>query len=306
VGPDGRLAALAADQHGVVHLAQARESGLSHDGVLRRQRAGRLLEVHPLVFRVAGAPDTHLAALRAAALAVEPGGVVSHRSAGWLWGLLPEDGEVVEVTVPRSRGPRLHGVVVHRSRDLVPEHTTVRQGIPVTNPLRTLVDLGAVCSRWTVEDALDRGLVARLFTVAAVEWLLHEVARPGRRGCGVLRTVLDERALGTARPDGLLEPRMARLLRSYGLPPAAFQHGVPEAAARLDFAYPDRRLGIEVDGYEVHGTARAMEADHDRHNRLVAAGWTVVRFTWHQVVRRPADVAAAVRSALGTQLGAQR
>jgi very-short-patch-repair endonuclease len=304
MGPDERLAALAAEQHGVVHLGQARDCGLSHDGVLRRRRAGRLVEVHPLVFRVAGAPDTHLAALRAAALTVAPGGVVSHRSAGWLWGLLPDEGDVVEVTVPRSRGPRLHGVVVHRSRDLTPGHTAIRQGVPVTNPLRTLVDLGAVSSRWTVEDALDRGLVAKRYTVAAVEWLLHEVARPGRRGCGVLRTVLDERALGTARPDGLLEPRMARLLRAYDLPPAAFQHEVPEARARLDFAYPDRWLGIEVDGYEVHGTPRAMAADHERHNRLMGAGWKVLRFTWFQVVRQPAAVAGDIRSALGTQVSA--
>lgn len=304
MGPDERLAALAADQHGVVRLTQARACGLSHQGVLRRQRAGRLVEVHPLVFRIAGAPDTHLAALRAAALAVEPDGVVSHRSAAWLWGLRPEEGDVVEVSVPRSRGPRLEGVLVHRSRDLVPGHTTVRHGVPVTNPLRTLVDLGAVSSRWVVEDALDRGLADRRFRVSAVEWMLHEVARPGRRGCGVLRTVLDERALGAAPPDGLLEPRMARLLRSYGLPPATFQHPVPEAGARLDFAYPELRLALEVDGYEVHGSPRAMTADHERHNRLVAAGWTVLRFTWEQVVRRPAEVAKAIRSALGTQMTA--
>jgi very-short-patch-repair endonuclease len=301
VGPDERLAALATEQHGVVHLQQARGCGLTQQGVSRRLRARRLLEVHPCVFRVAGAPDTHLAALQAAALAVGPDGVVSHRSAAWLWGLLSHEDTVVEVTVSRSRGPSLHGVAVHRSRDLVAGHSTVRSGIPVTNPLRTLVDLGAVCSRWTVEDALDRGLSDRRFTVAAVEWMLHEVARPGRRGCGVLRTVLDERALGAAPPDGLLEPRMARLLRSHGLPEAVFQHPVPEARARLDFAYPEQRLAIEVDGYEVHGTRRAMDADHERHNRLVGAGWTVLRYTWHQVVREPAKVADSVRSALGSQ-----
>jgi very-short-patch-repair endonuclease len=304
MAPDARLAELAVDQHGVVHLRQALACGLTHHAVHWRLSAGRLVEVHPLVFRVAGAPTTHLAALRAAAFAVEPPGVVSHRSAAWLWGLLPEEDGVVEVSVPRRRGPRLTGVLVHRSRDLVPGHTTVRSGIPVTNPLRTLVDLGSVCSRWTVEDALDRGLADRRFSVAAVEWLLHEVARPGRRGCGVLRTVLDERALGAAPPDGMLEPRMARLLRSHGLPSAVFQHPVPEAHARLDFAYPDRRLAIEVDGYEVHGSARAMTADHERHNRLVAAGWSVLRFTWHQIVRRPGEVAQVIRTALGTQMTA--
>ena len=277
---------------------------MTHHAIHWRLRTGRLIEVHPLVFRVAGAPDTHMSALRAAALAVGPGGAVSHRAAAWLWELLPDEGSIVEVSVPRSRGPRLRDVVVHRSRDLVPDHTTIRRGIPVTNPLRTLVDLGAVCSRWTVEDALDRGLIARLFTVAAVEWMRYEVARPGRRGSGVLRTVLDDRALGSAPPDGLLEARMAYLLRSQGLPPAVFHHVVPEARAELDFAYVERRLAIEVDGFEVHGTPRAMSADHSRHNRLVAAGWTVLRFTWHQVVRQPAAVARDIRTALGTQMTA--
>jgi very-short-patch-repair endonuclease len=88
---------------------------------------------------------------------------------------------------------------------------------------------------------------------------------------------------------------MARLLRDHGFPPAVFQHPVPAARARLDFAYPEIRLGIEVDGYEVHGTPRAMTADHERQRRLVTAGWTVIRFTWHDVVRRPTRVAADLR-----------
>ena len=92
---------------------------------------------------------------------------------------------------------------------------------------------------------------------------------------------------------------MARLLRSYGLPPAAFHHVVPEAHAELDFAYVDRRIAIEVDGFEIHGTAPAMSADHDRHNRLVGAGWSVLRFTWYQVVRQPNRVAHRLSDVLG-------
>jgi very-short-patch-repair endonuclease len=89
---------------------------------------------------------------------------------------------------------------------------------------------------------------------------------------------------------------MARLLRDHGFPRAVFQHPVPDASARLDFAYPAIRLGIEVDGYEVHGTPRAMTADHERQRRIVAAGWTMIRFTWHDVVRRPSRVAADLRA----------
>ena len=185
-----------------------------------------------------------------------------------------------------------------------PQWIARRRAIPVTNPLLTLVDLGAVLPQQLVDDALNRGLVLRLFTVAAVEWVRHEVGRPGRRGSGVLGRVLDDRALGDHRPDGLLEPRMARLMRAQRLPTAEFQYGVLDGQghflARVDFAYPERLLAIEVDGYELRASPAAMQADLDRQNALVRERWTVLRFTWADVVRRPARVADLIRSTLGS------
>lgn len=298
MGADRALVRLAAAQHGLVTRAEAMNAGLTRIGIRERLGSGRLRALHPGVYVVGGAPDTWHQRMLGACLAAGGLAVASHRSAARLWVLLGED-DLVELSVLRPKGPRPAGALWHRSRDLVPTHTTVREGVPVTNPMRTLVDLGAVVRPWVVEDALDRGLSSRLVRMPAVEWLLHDVARPGRRGCGVLRKVLDERALGAAAPDGLLEPRMARLLRGHGLPPAVFQHVIPATGARVDFAYPDGCLAIEVDGYETHGSPRAMTADRERQNRLVLAGWTVIRFTWTQVVRQPAKVAADVRSALG-------
>lgn len=294
--PDRELARLAALQHGVVDRADARSVGLTDDAIHRRLRAGRLAQAHPGVYLLPGAPDTWHQRLLAACRAAGAGAVASHRAAASLWGLL--DGEEVEVTVGRSKGPAPQGVVVHRSRDLMPVHVTRRRAIPVTNPLRTMIDLGAVSSDDVVAEAVERGLVRRLFSVAALEWVLTDLAKPGRRGCGALRRVLDDRALGAAPPDSVLEARMARVLRSYGLPPAVFHHLVPEADAELDFAYVDRALAVEVDGFGVHGTAPAMSSDHDRHNRLVAAGWSVLRFTWYQVVRQPSMVARRLRDVL--------
>lgn len=174
--------------------------------------------------------------------------------------------------------------------------------LPVTNPLRTIIDLGAVLPADLVEDALDRGLVRRLFSVAAIEWMRNEVSRPGRGGSGVLGRILDERALGKEPPDGLLEPRMARLLRSAGLPPAVYHYNVrtPDGRflAEVDFAYSELRLAIEVDGWEGHGTPRAMGKDFVRQNGLVPYRWHVLRFTWYQVVRTPTAVAAQIAEAL--------
>jgi very-short-patch-repair endonuclease len=295
------MAELAARQNAVVGRHQALACGMTGPTLSRRLADGRLQRLLPGVYVVAGSPPSWQQRLIAACIAAGPGAAASHRAAARLWRLL--DGEQpLEVTVPRQKAPRIRQVAVHRSTDLVERHITWRRGIPVTNPLRTIVDLGHVLGPEDVEDALDRGLVARRFTMVAVEQVLDELARSGRSGCGVLRRVLDDRALGDQRPDGLLEARMARLLRDARLPQATFQHVVTDDAGRflgrVDFAYPERRLAIEVDGWRDHGTRSAFQSDRDRQNLLATAGWTVLRFTWHDVVRRPGNVAAGVRAFL--------
>ncbi|MGH9000089.1 MAG: endonuclease domain-containing protein [Acidimicrobiia bacterium] len=67
--------------------------------------------------------------------------------------------------------------------------------------------------------------------------------------------------------------------------------------AQVDFAYPELLLVIEVDGYEAHGSPRAMAKDFVRQNGLVPFGWHVLRFTWSQVVHEPEMVASAIAAA---------
>ena len=168
-----------------------------------------------------------------------------------------------------------------------------------------MLELGATVPAAEVRDALERGVIASLFSVAALEWVRAELAASGRNGCGVLRHVLDDRALGADRPDGLLEPRLAQRCARYGLERPVFQHRVTDAAghfvAKVDFASPDLRAFLEVDGDEVHGTPQAMEADFDRQNRLVALGWVPIRFGWRQLIRRPDRVAAQISDVLTTR-----
>jgi very-short-patch-repair endonuclease len=166
-----------------------------------------------------------------------------------------------------------------------------------------MVDLAAVVPEEEVEDALDAGLAwPSLFSVAAVDAMRQRLARQGRPGAGVLRRVLEERALGDAVSDSELEKRMARLLRRAGLPEAVFHFVVLTPGgvflAEVDFAYPAVKLAIEVDGFGVHGTPRAMAKDFVRQNGLVPYGWRVLRFTWRQVTRQPEMVAGAIAAAL--------
>jgi very-short-patch-repair endonuclease len=285
---DAALYELAARQHGLVERTQLNLSAAALD---RRIAAGLLERLHPAVYRVAGAPVTWHQMLLAACLAAGPDAAVSHRAATQEWGL-GEFPEVVEIVTPRARWPRLHNVRVHRSHDLRLWHVTRRHGIPITKPLRTVVDLGQ-SARWAVPDALELGLANRLFTLRAADAALAEFSRKGRTGIGIFRRAVEERVLGDGIPDGLLEPRMARLIRNAGLPMPVFQH-VVAPGIRVDFAYVAERIVIEVDGFATRRTSTAFAHDLERQNRIIQLGWTVLRFTWWQVVKQPEMVAATL------------
>jgi very-short-patch-repair endonuclease len=290
-------------QHGLFTLDQALLSGMNRTTVYRRVRLGRYVLEHPCVFAFAGLPESWERTVLSACLAAGNEAAASHRTAARLWGLADDSDDTVEITVPAKQRPRLHRVAIHQSGDLAMEHTTIRRRIPVTNPLRTMLDLAAVLPPEGVEDSLDAGLAwPPLFSVAAVEAMLDKLGKKGRNGTGVLRKVLEERALGDAVSDSTLERKMAELLRRAGLPPAVFHHVVCTPAgvflAEVDFAYPEIKLAIEVDGFGAHGTPRAMAKDFVRQNGLVPYGWRVLRFTWRQVTRQPELVVAAIRAAL--------
>ena len=290
-------------QYGRFTMDQALASGMNRTTVYRRAALGRYVLEHPSVFAFAGLPASWEGSVLAACLAAGQDAAASHRTAARLWELIDDSDDIVEITVPRNQRPRLHRVTVHQSEDLAAKHVTFRRRIPVTNPLRTMVDLAAVLKPGAVEDALDAGLRwPSLFSVRAVEATLHELAGKGRGGTGVLKTILEERVFGKAVSDSDLEKRMGKLLRRASLPPAVFHYVVNTPAgvflAEVDFAYPEVKLVIEVDGFDAHGTPRAMAKDFVRQNGLVPYKWHVLRFTWRQVTEEPEMVAGVIRRTL--------
>lgn len=299
------LAALAASQESLLSDADFARHDVPSRTVRRWSDEGRLIRAHPRVWRIGGAPATFLSRLRAAVMAAGAEAAASHRSAAALWGL--SDPEVVEITVPYERRIPLAGVVVHRSLDLADAKVVSRAGVPVTDPMRTVIDCGAVLPDHEVADLLERALTARLFPIAAIERANAAIAKRGRRGSGVIRRVLDRRALLAEVPESLLEVRMASLMARAGLPPATFQHAVRVAGRRyrLDFAYPDLLIAIEVDGWAKFATPAGAGLVLERQNALVNQGWLVVRFTWSDVVRRPHYVAKSIAAAIDRRRGAQ-
>ena len=284
-------------QHGLITTDQAiRALGASRKARWVSER--RLISVQPSVFRMAGSPETWHQSVLAASLAVD--GIVSHRSAAELWGLIQPAG-YAEVSVSGNVNRTVRPpAIVHRIIDLHPELAVDRLGLRVTDPVRTVIDLGLVMPWWSVRSTIGKGLSTRAFELSAVKGLREALGRPGRNGTGIVRNILESNLLTMGKEESELENRFTALTRRFALPAFSLQHEVWEGGrfvARIDAAYPELKLAVEVDGFEHHSSPDAFQHDRTRQNRLVALGWTVLRFTWHDVVKHPAEVAKTVEKA---------
>jgi hypothetical protein len=287
----------AAHQHGLITREQFLASGRGRDAWYRAHRRDDLIGLAPGVAALPGAPATPERAILVGVLAAGEGALASHRSGAYLWGAEIGSGGPVDVTTPnRNRRVVLPGLRLHTPTDLDDLRPVRRRGIPTTNPLRVLLDLGQV-EPGAVSGALERFMVGGWVTRRSVAAALQRHARPGRHGVRTLRDAYDAWAIDDKPPDSALELAMVRLLSRFGLPPAVFHPIV--LGRELDFAYFRERVVIECDGWEGHGLDRQrFECDRARDAALVASGWVVLRFTWRQITHRPARVAEAIRVTL--------
>ncbi|HMC51447.1 MAG TPA: DUF559 domain-containing protein, partial [Acidimicrobiales bacterium] len=223
--------------------------------------------------------------------------VASHRTAAALWELDGFQRGPVEVSVPT---PRYKGRAVHRTSDLTRADVTRVESIPVTTPARTLIDLGAVVPVSRVEESLETALRTGLTSVEQVRRVLDRLARRGRPGLAAIRAVLERRP-DCPPTDSVLETRFVQALREAGLPEPVRQHQVRDGdrvVARLDLAYPEHRLFVELDGWSAHSGRASFVGDRRRQNQLVAMGWQPLRFTWEDLTDGLPAALAVLRAAL--------
>lgn len=281
-GPDH----VAARQWGVITREQLLDAGIDRSAITRRLAAGTLHRMHRCIYAVA--PP---AVLRpegrwlGAVLACGEGAALSHRSAAALWGLLEEGCRLVHVATAARGRKGAAGIRLHRTRRLEDADVVVVRRVPVTSVERTLLDLADVVSLRVLRRAARQAEVLRL-PVGSPRARAH-----GRRGAPSLGALaLHHADLAMTRSE--LESRFLRLCRRFGIPRPGVNAFV-EGRER-DFCWPSARLVVEVDGFAFHGSRSAFEDDRRRDVVLVRAGWRVLRFTFAQIVREPADVAAAI------------
>jgi very-short-patch-repair endonuclease len=275
-------------KHGVLTVAELESLGLSDRAVRHRAACGRLHRIHHGVYAVERLSDR--GRWMGAVLASGPAAVLSHTSAGALWGIAA-DVAVVHVTVSGRTGTRRRGVAHHGSA-LDADEVTQLDGIPSTTVARTLLDLAATVGRARVERAVDRAEELRLFDLGEVERLLDR--RRGERGTRLLSSVLagyDDRA-STRSPA---EERLLALVERARLPRAKANAWIPLPDGdgyRPDFLWAERRLIVEVDGRTYHARRQAFEHDRRRDRRLALAGYETRRYSAREVLREPERVIA--------------
>lgn len=217
----------------------------------------------------------------AAVLSAGPEAVLSHRSAGALWGISPSTSSLPEVTKPtwcRSRA----GLIAHRAA-LPADEVTHVLGIPVTSAPRTALDLAAVLSVDRLGGVLNEIEVRSITDKLSIPDLLERY--PRRPGTRSLRRLLgDERATrGVTRYE--LEARFKEVLSRTALPPPRLNADVSVRGRffEADCLWAAQRVIVELDGRATHGTRRAFERDRERDRLLQSEGWRVVRITWRQL-----------------------
>ncbi|MDQ3641069.1 MAG: type IV toxin-antitoxin system AbiEi family antitoxin domain-containing protein [Actinomycetota bacterium] len=284
---DTTVSELAERQHGVFTLAQACAAGFTRSAILHRLSSGRWDLVGPGLYRMPGTARTWEQRLSGLVLASGPGAGASHRSAAALLGIpgFDRSGRIEAITL-RPRRHRDPDYRVHRWRVLPDDHLTVVDGIRTTRVARTLVDLAGVLHPSRTGRAVDNCLAARTVTVGTLRAAFIELAQPGRKGIGVMRRLLEERGEDYEPPASELEACFLALLRRHDLPEPRRQVDAGDAAGwvgRVDFAYPQTSLLIELDSRRHHTAKLDVEADRLRDDRLRAAGWTVERFGWSDI-----------------------
>lgn len=294
--PEARLMRIAARQHSAFTRTQAYRAGISPSTIDRNIKTSRWRPIHPGVYLPAYVALGWEERIAASVLACGEGAVASYASAGKVWGFLDElTGLHVSISNDRKREPR--SVMVHRSSRL---DAATHRDFRVTHPMRTILDLASSLSEAETGRVLDqahrRGLVD-IERFGAYLALPFAISRPGS---GVLREIVAVRDPSRAIESDL-ESILFDALRMAGLPLPVPQVWVEtrKGRRRIDFAYPDRRIAIELDSWGEHGHRDAFESDRARSNELVEIGWQVLHFTWRQLRTNPIDVALTIGCALG-------
>jgi very-short-patch-repair endonuclease len=281
-----------------VTRAQLIDLGFTRDAIKHRVAKGRLHPVWRGIYAVGRPELTRHGRWMAAVLSCGPDAVLSHLSGAALWAIRaqkaasqrPSAGSPVDVSVPPYVYRRRRGIRLHRRSFRCASDVTRRDGIPVTSPSMTLMDLGTELGPEQLEAAVNEADRLGLIDPEALRDAVDE--HRGLDGVASLRKVLDRRTFRLT--DSELERRFLRLVRRAGLPPPRTRERVNGYV--VDFHWPELGLVVETDGLRYHRTPAQQAKDRARDQAHTAAGLTPLRFTHAQIGYEPWQVANLLTS----------
>jgi very-short-patch-repair endonuclease len=263
--------------------------GFSDAAVEHRVATGRLHPIARGIYAVGRAELSRRGEWIAAVLACGRGAVLSHCSAAELWGIGFEEKGRIDVTIRRRSRLERAGVRVH-CRPKLPESGVVsRFGIPVTDPVQTLIDLATELKLMRLERAVNQADVHDLVDPETLRTALD--SHVGEPGVKKLRVMLDRHTFRLS--DSELEILFRPLARAAALPSPLSKHWV--LGFEVDFWFPDLGLVVETDGLRYHRTPAQQARMVKRDQTHTAAGLRVLRFTHWQIAHAPTEVTGILR-----------
>jgi very-short-patch-repair endonuclease len=291
---------LVAAQAGRFTRGQAIAAGFSSFRIARRIERGEWRVVRGRVLAVVAAPPSSDARDWEAILSAGPGAVLAAFSAARNYGMDPPDARSC-ILVPRPRRLDVPTDVIVLRRSLGRDDLVIRDDVMLTGQECTVVDCAFLLDEQRAMPFLERALQRRWISFDDLTRRVQLAS--GRRD--VQKVVRSIRALGSgARSDA--ERRLVSGLRRHGVRDWSCNVEVSDRDGLIglvDVAFPAIRLAVELDGRAWHIDRDRFQHDRTRQNRLVAAGWTVLRFTWEDVAHRLDQVIAEIRGAIARLSG---
>lgn len=286
---------LARQQRQVFSRGQVDAVGLNRKVISRRVSSGDWHQVGPNTFTFAGVELDWRGRLRAGILDLGDGAQVTAEAAAGLAGWDSYREEPLVFLVPDAlRGRSTVGetitipVIDRRDRRTI-------DGLPVTSPAMTLVQLAGRVTPELLGDAFDSACRQRSTCEADIERLLDRIGRQGRRGIADLAKVMEmagveswlERRFLELLPPGMPTPALQRIYRPDG-----------KRVARVDFDFAPLPVIVEVGGRKGYMSVHDRNDKERRRNQLQLLGKTVYFFSREDIVDRPHDVVATLERAI--------
>jgi very-short-patch-repair endonuclease len=284
------LAEFASTRTGIFTSAEAAQFGVLRSALSRAVASGSVERIGTRYYRFVGQFDNWHQRVDVALGDTGPRSWLTSGTAARFHGF---DGfaeyDPIEVLVPRSGRSRTSAVaIVHSSASTRPVDCSTNDGVRVTSPARTIIELARTSTLRELEQAVDSAVRDGGTSPVYLAKRLRSLRGTGRAGVRMLDTVLVD-----AGGSNALERRMLRIIREARLPKPTCQvihRRDGKTVARVDFQFSGTNIVVEVDGQVAHATPRQRQHDAQRRRELDDIGFRVLTFVHDEVFRHPDSV----------------